>query len=277
MNEADKRLARLIEDVDNVARVMEAIAAHMLSDTPILLIGPRSTGAQLLSEAIHASSARFERPFVRARCGLYSGILLEAQLFGKSHARGGCHPLIASRKQGMVERADRGTLFIEQIQNATPSVQTLLFDVIANKEYLDFERTSIHHADVRLIASARYGLKNRVGKGQFLPHLYAQFESHCIELNDTCESRERILSVIDLLRTDVSLQAATPLEGGSIWWMDAARTATQTAVSVTLRNAVKAATREHAPLSRIEPVLFSTLHCLSQWAMQRERTPVCAN
>src|SRR5271170_5169682 len=106
MNMGDKRLSATIDDVDAVAHVMEMIAIHAQSAAPILLLGPRSTGASFLAEAIHACSARCDLPFVRARCGLYSGTLLEARLFGRSNPRNEYFLPTASRRKGVIGTAN---------------------------------------------------------------------------------------------------------------------------------------------------------------------------
>ena len=156
MNADDRRLSGMIEDVDNLARVLEKIAGHARSGEPVLLIGPRSGGASFLAEAIHGCSSRRNRPFVKARCGQYTGMLLEAKLFGSSRRKSAfwATPLCG---RGTVAAADGGSLFVEQIQHATPSVQARLFELVVHQEYAYFERDL--HSQVRCAPDRQRGPK----------------------------------------------------------------------------------------------------------------------
>jgi transcriptional regulator of acetoin/glycerol metabolism len=273
----DKRLAAMIDDVDNVARVLEMIAIHAPTDEPVLLVGARSSGASFLAEAIHACSPRRDRRLVRARCGLYSGMLLEAQLFGRSSARNGHMRATCCRKKGMAAIADRGSLFVEQIQNTTPSVQTILFDLISDKEYVNFERTVIHHADVRLIASARPGLEDRAMEGQFHRDLFSALRPSSIEIIGGCASRSRILAVIDLLRAEVMPRGSFATAQITDWWANAARTATQTAASMRLRKAVEAVAQLHPASANVETIFLAAVRHMSQNSVGTHRVEISAS
>ncbi|HUO09980.1 MAG TPA: sigma 54-interacting transcriptional regulator [Phycisphaerae bacterium] len=260
----DNRLSAMIENVDSVARVLDMLAQQAQSSAPVLMLGPRCSGACFLAEALHACSPRRDRPFVRARCGLYSGMLLEAQLFGRSNSPNGYLRNTLSRKKGMVAIADGGSLFVEQIQNANAGVQDRLFDLITHQEYSDFEQTSTYAADVRLIVSARCDLENRVNSGLFLPNLHALLQPACIELHGSCISRDGILSVIDLLRAQVTPQTTHNIGRVTEWWMQAARTATQTPNSAVLRYAVEAVTRQLPDSASSESIFLAALQYMAR-------------
>ena len=255
----DYRLSAMIEDVDNVAHVLELVARFAHSGTPVLLLGPRCSGATFLAEALHACSLRHDRSFVRARCGVYSGMLLEAQLFGRSTAPNGYLRGTLSRKRGMVAVADHGSLFVEQIQNANPGVQARLLDLLTDHQYTDFEKTSTYAADVRLIVSARPGLEDRASAGLFLPALCARLLRSSIELRGNTVSRTSILSVIDLLRAQVTPQTVRDTGPVTEWWMQAARTATQTPNSTLLRYAVEVVARQLPASTPVESLFHSVL------------------
>jgi len=254
----------MLDDVDNVARVLEMIALHAQSREPVLLLGPRNSGAGFLAEALHACSPRRDRPFVRARCGLYSGMLLEAQLFGRSNVRNGFLRATVSRRKGMVGTADGGSLFVEQIQNTTPGVQARLLELVTNDEYTDFEQTFTYSADVRLIASARLSLEHRAKSGLFLPQLWAQLRPACIELDGSCASREGILAVINRLRSEALPHTTGGIGRVTEWWAMAERSAVQTPASAALHRAVEIAVQQCPHSAPVEAVFLAVLRHMSR-------------
>ena len=264
MNAYDTQVSAVMDDVDHVARVLELIAMHAPSREPVLFLGPRNLGANFLAEALHACSPRHDRPYVRARCGLYSGMLLDAQLFGRSNVRNGYLRATMSRRKGMVGTADGGSFFVEQIQNTTPGVQAKLLELITEGEYTDFEQTATYVADVRLIASARPSLEHRVKSGLFLPQLWAQLRPACIELDGSCASQEGILAVIDRLRAEVMLQTAGGIGRVTECWTMAERSAKPTHASTALRRAVEFATQQCPSSVPIEAVFLVALRYMSR-------------
>jgi transcriptional regulator of aromatic amino acid metabolism len=265
MDTGDRRLSAMIADVDNVANVLEMIAVHARTNAPVLLLGSRSTGVSFLAETLHACSERSHNSLVRARCGVYTGTLLEARLFGRSTARSEYVSPGAPRGNGMLGTAAGGSLFVEQIQNTTSSVQARLLDLVASQEYFDFERRCTYSADVRLIASAPLPhLEKYVNSGRFSPTLFSRLRLSSIELNGCCTSRERILAVIDLLRTEALPHADGAAAPVVEWWMNAARTATQTPASELLRQVVKTAEKECPESAPAETAFLAALREMSR-------------
>ncbi len=263
MDTADRQLSAMIEDVDNVARVLEAVAGCARGSEPVLLLGGRSTGASLLAEVIHRCSARCAASFVQARCGRYTGVLLEALLFRGPASKGRVQPRVLGGT-GSLATADGGSLFVEQIQNTTVSVQERLAELIATRRYVDFTKRHWHSADVRLIASAEADLKRRAFCGGFSPKLFARLGPCCIELNKSCMSRTRILNVIELLRSDLTPQAAFASAQVTDWWSKAARTATRSATSMALREAVETAAKLSSAAATAESILIEAVERLSK-------------
>jgi sigma54-dependent transcription regulator len=255
MNADDMRLSAIVEDIKNVAGVLEQIAIQADADAPVLLLGPRSTGAGLLAEMIHATSDRDACTFVTARCGLYSGELLEARLFGRFNPPKGYHRATASNR-GTIASADGGSLFVEQIQNATPSVQARLLELIARNQYADYERRTTYKADMRLIASARFELASRAKSGHFMRELLSQFTLQPIELNASCATREGILGVIELLRLHRPCGIQAQLSG---WWERAACGAIQDRASERLRRAVELVALQLPDAASARTVLIGAL------------------
>ncbi len=270
MDTADRQLSALIEDVDNVARVLGAIAACARGSEPVLLLGGRSTGASLLAEVIHACSGRAEESMVRARCGRYTGVLLEALLFSGPVARRRIQPR-GLGGTGTVAAAKGGSLFVEQIQNATMSLQERLADLVTNQRYIDFTKKHSFSADVRLIASAEGDLEWRASCGRFSPKLFSRLGSCCIELNECCMSRKRLLNVIELLRAELTPRAAFASAQVTDWWCNAARTTTKSETSIALREAVETTAKQSSKAAPVESILIGAVEHLSKTIAQPRR------
>lgn len=271
MNADDKRLLAIIDDVNNVARVMERIAFYSKSDVPVLLVGPRNSGATFLAEALHGCSMRRNCSFVRARCGLYSGMLLEAQLFGRSSVRNGYLRATMSRREGIIGTANGGSLFVEQIQNTAASLQTRLLELLTHQEYADFEQTSIYSADVRLIVSARRGLEYRVKSGLFQENLFSHFKRAQIELTGNCTSRDGILAVIDLLRAEAAHQTTGGTGRLTEWWLKAASSAIRTPTSAVLRRALESVAPHFTHTAPVEAVFLAALRQMCHNSSEERR------
>lgn len=133
-------------------------------DRPLLLVGERGSGKELLAERIHFLSPRWDGPFVKVNCAALSEDLLESELFGHE---AGAFTGARARHRGRFERAEGGTLFLDEIASASLRVQEKLLRVI---EYGEFERVGGEETltvDVRVVAAANVDLPGRAAKGDF--------------------------------------------------------------------------------------------------------------
>ncbi|MEL6955947.1 MAG: sigma 54-interacting transcriptional regulator, partial [Pseudomonadota bacterium] len=133
-------------------------------DRPLLVIGERGTGKELVGERLHFLSRRWEGPFVKVNCAALSEELLDSELFG--HERG-AFTGATDRRAGRFELADGGTLFLDEIATASRSVQEKLLRVI---EYGEFQRLGgekVLITDVRVIAATNGDLPSMVEAGEF--------------------------------------------------------------------------------------------------------------
>lgn len=131
---------------------------------PILVIGERGTGKELVGERLHFLSRRWDGPFVKVNCAALSEDLLDSELFG--HERG-AFTGATDRRVGRFELADGGTLFLDEIATASLRVQEKLLRVI---EYGEFQRLggeAVLTTDVRVVAATNVDLPGRVARGQF--------------------------------------------------------------------------------------------------------------
>lgn len=133
-------------------------------DRPLLILGERGSGKELIAARIHFLSPRWEGPFVKVNCAALSEELLESELFGHE---AGAFTGAQKRHVGRFERAGGGTLFLDEIASASLRVQEKLLRIIEYGEYerLGGEATLI--ADVRVIAAANVDLSARAADGKF--------------------------------------------------------------------------------------------------------------
>ncbi len=133
-------------------------------DRPLLVVGERGSGKELIAARIHFLSPRWGGPFVKVNCAALSEDLLESELFGHE---AGAFTGAAKRRTGRFERADKGSLFLDEISSASLRVQEKLLRVI---EYGEYERVGGERtlsADVRIIAAANLDLAALAEAGRF--------------------------------------------------------------------------------------------------------------
>ena len=139
------------------------------SRSTILIQGESGTGKELVAKAIHANSARSEKPFQVVNSGSMPSDLLESNLFG--HVKGAFTGAVASKK-GLFEVADGGSIFFDEISNISLEVQAKLLRVIQEKEFMRVGSVDTLKVDVRLIAATNDDLKRMIAEGTFREDLY---------------------------------------------------------------------------------------------------------
>jgi len=135
----------------------------------VLVLGESGTGKELVARAIHDTSPRSQKPFVKLNCGALPDNLLESELFGYEK---GAFTGAVTRKPGRVELADKGTLFLDEIGDITPQMQVKLLRVLQEKEVERLGGTVTIKVDVRFVAATHRNLPDLVGKGQFREDLF---------------------------------------------------------------------------------------------------------
>ena len=133
-------------------------------ERPILVIGERGTGKELIGERLHFLSKRWEGPFVKVNCAALSEQLLDSELFG--HERGAFTGATEQRK-GRFELADGGTIFLDEIATASRAVQEKLLRIV---EYGEFQRlggSRVLTTNVRIVAATNMHLPDLVERGEF--------------------------------------------------------------------------------------------------------------
>jgi formate hydrogenlyase transcriptional activator len=149
-----------------VLRLVETVAA---GDSTVILLGETGTGKELIARAIHKSSRRNERNFVKLNCAAIPTGLLESELFG--HERGAFTGAIA-QKVGRLELADKGSLFLDEIGDIPLELQPKLLRVLQEREFERLGSTRTQRVDVRVVAATHRNLEEMIAEKQFRSDLY---------------------------------------------------------------------------------------------------------
>lgn len=143
---------------------LEHVSAAAALDRPVLVIGERGTGKELVAARVHFLSQRWSRNYLKINCAALSDDLLESELFGHE---AGAFTGATARHVGRFERADGGTLFLDEIATSSSRAQEKILRVV---EYGEFERVGGSQTlatDVRVVAAANVDLPSRAASGEF--------------------------------------------------------------------------------------------------------------
>ncbi len=167
-------------------QLLQTVAA---TPSTILLTGETGTGKELVAQAIHHNSPRLSQRFVALNCSAIPETLLEAELFG--HARGAFTGAVGAR-QGRLEQAHRGTLFLDEVGTMDPAMQMKLLRVLQEREFQRVGDPKTTKIDVRVIAATNTDLAQMVADGTFRDDLYYRLNVIPIQLPPLRDRREDI-------------------------------------------------------------------------------------
>ncbi len=156
---------------------------------PVLVLGPRGTGKELVARAIHTLSPRASEPYVTINCAAVAESLLESELFGHEE---GAFTGATKQKEGKFELADGGTLFLDEIGNMSLEFQAKILRVL---EYQRFERVAGSESiqvNVRVIAATNADLKQAIADGKFRADLYDRLAFEVISLPSLAQRLEDV-------------------------------------------------------------------------------------
>ena len=163
-------LSSIIGESEPMQRVKQLIRKFAASPaSTVLLTGESGTGKDLVAKVIHYSSQRAPRPFLNITCSALPEHLLESELFG--HERGAFTDA-RQQKRGLVEQADDGTVFLDEIGEMTPALQAKLLRVLEEKAFRRVGGTGDIRVDVRVIAATNRDLDEHVKAGKFREDLF---------------------------------------------------------------------------------------------------------
>jgi DNA-binding NtrC family response regulator len=166
------------------------------TDAPVLLLGETGTGKSVLARWLHANGPRVDKAFVDVNCATLSRELLDSELFG--HERGAFTGATAS-KMGLLELADRGTVFLDEIGDMDAAVQPKLLKALEEKRIRRLGDVRERRVDFRLIAATHQELDTLVEDGRFRRDLYYRINAVVLEVPPLRDRREDIPSLVGFL------------------------------------------------------------------------------
>jgi transcriptional regulator with GAF, ATPase, and Fis domain len=152
-----------------LSMVMKLVEQVAPLDSPVLLLGETGTGKELIANAIHSSSPRRNGPFIKVNCGAIPDTLLDSELFG--HEKGAFTGAV-SQKRGRFERADKGTIFLDEIGELPLQAQVRFLRVLQSKEIERVGGTGSIPVNTRVISATHRNLQEMVGSGEFREDLW---------------------------------------------------------------------------------------------------------
>src|SRR5262249_26827189 len=170
---------RLVGSSPAMRRVVSLIEKVAPTDSTVLVRGASGTGKELVARALHFNSQRHDRPLVTINCATLQETLLESELFG--HEKGAFTSALVS-KPGLIEVAEGGTLFIDEIAEMSPSLQAKLLRVLEDGHFRRVGGTQDLHADVRVIAATNKVLADGLQAGRLPQELFYRLNVFTIEL-----------------------------------------------------------------------------------------------
>ena len=174
----------------NVMEKVRQVAAH---DSPVLLLGETGTGKDILANAIHYSSARRDAPFIAVNCGAIPENLMDSELFG--HEKGAFTGALA-KKRGRFERANNGTIFLDEIGDLPPQAQVRMLRVLQNHEIERLGGTQRIPLNIRVVAATNKNLEEMIAARQFREDLWFRLNVFPIQIPPLRERKEDVPALV---------------------------------------------------------------------------------
>ncbi len=158
------KFENIIGHHSKIIKIMKLISQVADTDATVLIEGESGTGKELIAAALHENSSRRDKPFVPVNCAAIPESLLESELFG--HVKGAFTGAIKDTV-GWFERADGGTIFLDEVSEMSLALQVKLLRVLQSGEYSRVGSSESLHTDARIIAATSANLKELVNQGKF--------------------------------------------------------------------------------------------------------------
>jgi len=196
--EAESPLEHMVGHSPAMQEVYHLTRRVAATSATVLLTGETGTGKELIARALHELSPRASGPFIRVNCGALSESLLESELFG--HAKGAFTSAVESRT-GRFEAAHGGTIFLDEINSVSYTLQVKLLRVLQEQEFERVGETRTIHVDCRVIAATNRDLLQEIEEERFREDLYYRLNVLPINLPPLRERPEDILPLVDFFMT----------------------------------------------------------------------------
>ena len=180
---------------DKMREVRDLIDRVADTDVTVLIRGESGTGKELVARAIHGASPRADKPFVKVNCAALPSELLESELFGFER---GAFTGAIQQKPGKFEFANHGTMFLDEISEMHPPLQSKLLQVLQDGEFARLGGRNDVKVDVRILAATNRDLDQMVANAQFREDLFFRLNVVCITLPPLRQRRDEIPALTEL-------------------------------------------------------------------------------
>lgn len=210
--ELEKRsqFANIIGESAAMHSIFEKVQQVAPTRASVLITGESGVGKEVIAEAIHYTSPRKDKPFIKVHCAALTETLLESELFG--HERGAFTGAVA-RKRGRFELAHLGSLFLDEIGEVSQNVQIKLLRVLQDKQFERVGGEEIIETDVRIIAATNRNLMADISTGKFREDLYYRLNVINIHIPPLKERNEDIPLLVAAFLKSSSRENGKNIEG----------------------------------------------------------------
>jgi DNA-binding NtrC family response regulator len=196
-----------------MVRVRQMIDVCARTEANVLLLGETGCGKDLISQAIHGQSHRRDAPYVKVGCTLFPENLIESELYG--HEKGSFTGA-EQRRKGRFEMAENGTLYLDDVDDIPLEQQSKLLRAIEEKIYERVGGTTPIKANVRIIASTKRNLLEKIGEGSFRQDLYYRLDVLRIVVPPLRERMEDLPLLAKHLLTEIAGECVCEIEPGAL-------------------------------------------------------------
>ena len=189
MEQGDQPYSHIIGESDAMLTVLSTVQKVAKTDANVLILGENGTGKEVIARALHRASARKDEVFVSVDLGAISETLFESELFGYKK---GAFTDAREDRAGRFETANKGSIFLDEIGNLTPALQSKLLSVIQNRKVVRLGSVKEIPVDVRLICATNMPLYQMVDEGKFRQDLLYRINTVEITLPPLRERQEDI-------------------------------------------------------------------------------------
>lgn len=188
LNEGDK-LPNIVGSSKPFKHALEMVTKASDSKVSVLLLGETGVGKEVLARAVHITSDRADKPFIAVNCAAIPPDLIESELFGVEK---GAYTGANQSRMGRFERADKGTIMLDEVIELTPRAQATLLRVLQESEFERVGDNKVRKIDVRIVAATNEDLSVAVQQGRFRADLYYRLSAYPINIPPLRERKEDI-------------------------------------------------------------------------------------
>lgn len=226
----------IIGQSDCLQQVVKLAQKVAVTDVPVLLTGETGTGKEVFAHAIHAASNRAQYPIVEINCSAFSKDLLESELFGY---KAGAFTGAVKDKKGLLEIANHGTIFLDEIGEMAFELQARLLRILETGEYIKLGDTKLTQVNVRIISATNRHLKEEIEKGGFREDLFFRLSVFQIHLPALRERKEDIEGLVHLFLQRFASKFNKQIDGVTLPALQALRQAEWKGNIRELRNVIE--------------------------------------